>query len=577
MTQGRGPELVWPGKYDDDGTLVDPPPSEAVVETVAQIGRGDDPDRILHGDNLHALDALLETHRERVDLIYIDPPFATGGQFEVATRVGHGEARKAPPEIRAPAYSDRFEGGATGFLQMMAPRLRRMHALLAPHGSFYLHVDPTVGHMAKLVLDEVFGPGCFQREIVWRIGWVSGFKSKAKNWIRNHDLIYFYVKDPQSFTFNKKYVPYPPGYVRRDGNPPTGKGVPIDDVWNANTSEFALRGRDSLDSIQIKSFSNEKCGYATQKNESLARRIIEASSNPGDLVLDAFCGSGTLGVAARGLGRRFIGIDASASAVHIATKRLLGAQEDAGSADAGSAVVVQRVVEPDRPARFLDRVSRHLGISGDARGPFAGTLEGAPVVVAGYDEAVTQARIEGWASRCPAGCEALVVVGRRFDLPVQRPPVGGIDVTVLRVSEDLWNDAVAAAPGAAVHEVPTVGLDVSREGEGWSLVLDDYGVPHPGRLDAALWDAVGDPLDLVDAWSITWSATPLLAMQADVVLARSHQRRALPTRSAPQPLPTVEQTIRVLIVDVLYQRSVVLARVAPCPDAGVRLLDVRMG
>lgn len=562
MSRGSGPELLWPGKYADDGTLVDPEPVGAVLEVTAQIGRGEAPDRLLHGDNLHALDALLQTHRGRVDLVYIDPPFSTGGQFEVATRVGVGEARKAPPEIRAPAYSDRFDGGATGFLQMMAPRLRRMHALLAPHGSFYLHVDPTVGHMAKLLLDEVFGPGCFQREIVWRIGWVSGFKSKAKNWIRNHDLIFFYVKDPQRFTFNKHYVPYPPGYVRRDGKPPTGKGVPIDDVWNANTSEFALRGKDSLDSIQIKSFSNEKCGYATQKNESLVRRIVEASSNPGDLVFDGFCGSGTTGVAARGLGRRFIGVDASASAVHIATKRLL----EVGGASAPP-LSVERVVEPDRRARYQARVRAHLGIE-------AGTLAGTPVVVAGYDEAVTEERIAAWVRE--HGRDALVVVGRRFDLPLRRTEVPGVDVTVLRVSDDLWNDAIAAAPGAAVHELPSVGLDVACEGDQLTVVLDDYALPHPERLDPALREAVREPLDLVDAWSITWNATPLLALQTDVVLARTHQRRVLPTRSDAHPLPARPQPVRVRIVDVLHQRSTITALLVPCPEAGVRLGDARL-
>lgn len=561
MSRPSGPELVWPGKYDDDGTLCDPDPSGAVFEVDEQIGRGSEPDRLLHGDNLLALDALLETHREQVDLIYIDPPFSTGGQFQVATRVGRGEARKAPPEVRAPAYSDRFEGGATGFLQMMAPRLRRMHALLAPHGSFYLHVDPTVGHMAKLLLDEVFGPGCFQREIVWRIGWVSGFKSKAKNWIRNHDLIYFYVKDPSSFTFNKKYVPYPPGYVRRDGKPPTGKGVPIDDVWNANTSEFALRGKDSLDSIQIKSFSGEKCGYATQKNESLARRIVEASSNPGDLVVDAFCGSGTIGVAARQLGRRFVGVDASASAMHIATKRLLDVD-----VEHVPPLRVERVVEPDRRARYEARLRNHLGEA----------EAGVYTVLAGYDEAVTEGRIEAWVAQRPEGVESVRVVGRRFDLPLRRTAPTEVDVTVLRVSDDLWNDAVAAARGAAVQELPNVGVDVMPEGDRFSVVLDDYGFAHPERLDAALTEAVEDPLDFVDAWSVTWAASPLLHVQTDVRFARTHQRRTLPTRTALQPLPTTPQSILIRIVDVLYQHTTITAQLVPCPEAGVVLEDVRL-
>ena len=147
---------------------------------------------------------------------------------------------------------------------------------------------------------------------------------------------------------------------------------------------------------------------------------------------------------------------------------------------------------------------------------------------------------------------------------------------MLRVSEDLWNDAVAAAPAAAVHELPNVGLDVMRDGDTWTLVLDDYGVPHPERMSEALRAAVQDPLDLVDAWAITWDASPLLALQTDASFARSHQRRALPTRSQAQPLPTAPRSIRVRIVDVLYQHSIVTAQVVPCPDAGVRLEDVRL-
>lgn len=313
-------ELVWPGKLDAAGKRSRPPVTGATLTTQELYGAGTH--RLIEGDNLAALEAL-DDLRETVDLIVLDPPFATGGQFRLMTRVGVGHEGRPPPEIARPAYSDRFEGGVGGFIAMLDHRLQRLYALLAPHGSFYIHVDPTVGHAVKLLLDDVFGPQGFQREIVWRIGWVSGFKSRAKNWIRNHDLIFFYVKDPKRFTFNKQYTPHPPGYRRRDGKPPTGVGVPIDDVWNANEAEFGLRGIESLDSIQIKSFSTEKTGYATQKNVSLLRRIVAASSNPGDVVLDPFCGSGTTGVAAVGLGRRFVGCDINSDAIYLAKKRLL--------------------------------------------------------------------------------------------------------------------------------------------------------------------------------------------------------------------------------------------------------------
>lgn len=343
-------ELRWPGKYDALGRRTPIPRPGATLETLERWGEGEPRHRLVLGDNLAALDALAPALAGRVDLVYIDPPFATGGRFDLATRIGTGTH-----EHVSPAYEDRFEGGLAGFLAMLDPRIRLLHELLAAHGSFYVHVDPTVGHAVKLLCDEVFGPDGFQREIVWRIGWVSGFKTRARNWIRNHDLIFFYTKDPARFTFNKIYVPHPPGYRRRDGQPPRGIGVPIDDVWNANEAELALRGRDSLDSIQIKSFSTEKSGFATQKNESLLRRIIAASSNPGDLVLDAFCGSGTTGVAAAELGRWFVGCDVNAAALHVAKKRILEAADQPGAAEAGggrrSGVEVCRVASGDRGPR----------------------------------------------------------------------------------------------------------------------------------------------------------------------------------------------------------------------------------
>ena len=140
--------------------------------------------------------------------------------------------------------------------------------------------------------------------------------TRARGWIRNHDTLLFYAKGGRPATFHKEYIPYPPGYVRRDGKPPRGRGYPIEDVWNASDV-------DRMDSIQIMSFSGEKVGYPTQKNESLVSRIVRASSSPGDLVLDFCVGSGTTAVVAEKLGRRWIACDASPIAVHATRKRLM--------------------------------------------------------------------------------------------------------------------------------------------------------------------------------------------------------------------------------------------------------------
>ena len=192
------------------------------------------------------------------------------------------------------------------YLSMMAPRLVELRRVLKPTGSLYL----------KLLLDAVFGHGNFRNEVVWRIGWISDFKSQKRGWIRNHDTILYYVRSSAAHKrFNKEYIPYPPGYRRRDGEKPTGKGIPVEDTWNCSSG-------DVLDSIMIKSFSTEKLGYLTQKPVALLERIVKASSNPGEVVLDPFCGCGTTIAAAQKLSRRWIGIDITHLAISLIRHRL---------------------------------------------------------------------------------------------------------------------------------------------------------------------------------------------------------------------------------------------------------------
>ena len=331
-------ELVWPGKRTEVERVRLP---FQVIERVNEVRRSREgqapmavgaatlpgwwPDswrnQLIWGDNKYVLASLLDKFAGNVDLIYIDPPFATGNDFSYDVKVGDVPVTKQPSIIEETAYRDTWES----YAQFFYDRMVLARELLKGDGSIYVHLDPTVGHYAKVILDEVFGTESFQREIVWRIGWISGYKSRAQNWIRNHDLIYYYTKDPSRFTFNKEYVPYDSEYKRRgeDAPPDDGQGYPMEDVWNANRFEFALQGEDSLDSIQIKSFSQEKTGFPTQKNVSLVKRIIRASSNPGDLVLDFFVGSGTSPVAAEQTDRRWIGVDLSRFGVHTARKRLL--------------------------------------------------------------------------------------------------------------------------------------------------------------------------------------------------------------------------------------------------------------
>ena len=256
--------------------------------------------RLFFGDCLHVMRMLPS---ESVDLIYIDPPFFSGRNYNII----FGDKN----EVRS--FSDIWEGGMPGYLIWLNARLYEMKRLLKPTGSIYVHLDWHAVHYVKVELDKILGYENFVREIIWRLAWISGFKSRANNWIRNHETLLFYVKGAK-YIFNKTYVPHPRGYERRGGgkNP---LGVAADDVW---TDKDVY----SIQHLSFKTRMPEYIGYPTQKRQALVERIIKASSNPGDVVGDFFCGGGTTCAAAHKLGRRWLGCDISRVAVAITADRI---------------------------------------------------------------------------------------------------------------------------------------------------------------------------------------------------------------------------------------------------------------
>ncbi len=344
------------------------------------------PNFVLQGDNKEILSTLLvQGFRGKVDLIYIDPPFASGADYvrKVALR---GKKEKLEAEgysvTEQRQYTDIWANDT--YLQFMYERLILMQELLSKKGSIYLHCDPTMSHSLKLIMDEVFGPDNFQREIIWRIGWISGYKTKAKNWIRNHDTIFFYTKDKDNFIFNKEYIPYADDYVRRDGSKPEGKGYPIEDTWNCNDL-------DRMDSIQIMSFSPEKTGYETQKNENLLERIIKASSNEDSIIFDCFAGSGTTAVVAEKLGRRWIVADLNKGSIQTTMKRIQT------KIDGPRGIAHYRVnnYDANTDLEFRPIVIKKCGVEADRKDLFFdGTLDGTLVKIVNLSKPLTRLDIQ---------------------------------------------------------------------------------------------------------------------------------------------------------------------------------------
>ncbi|HEV7216794.1 MAG TPA: site-specific DNA-methyltransferase, partial [Chloroflexota bacterium] len=250
---------------------------------------------VAFGDNLDVLHTLADSS---VDLIYIDPPFNTGKvqgrtqlrvqRSEDARRIGFGGRRYSEQRIGRQAFADTFDD----YLAFLAVRLREAYRVLAPHGALYFHIDYREVHYCKLLLDDIFGRDSFLNEIIWAYDY--GGRTRRK-WPAKHDNILYYVKDPQRYTFNVdevERIPYmAPGLV---GSAKAKHGkLPTDTWWHTI----------------VPTNSKEKTGYPTQKPLGILRRIVQASSHPGDLVLDFFAGSGVTGAACLELGRRFYLVD----------------------------------------------------------------------------------------------------------------------------------------------------------------------------------------------------------------------------------------------------------------------------
>ncbi len=291
----KGEEKIKELKRDKDGTIRE--------------------NLIIKGNNLLALHSLKEQFAGKVKLVYIDPPYNT--------------------KNASLGYNDSFNHSS--WLVFMKNRLEIAKDLLTSDGSIYINIDYNEAHYLKILMDEIFGRKSFQREIIWRIGWLSGYKTIAKNYIRNHDTILFYTKDPNNFVFDKAYNTFKDytdrfnadskkqilekleqlklgkkdreeffKYISGVGLP---KKYPLEDTWNSSIY-------DKLNSVAVVSYSGEKVSKMLgveeikgQKPEKLLQRIIEVSTNENDIVLDYHIGTGTTCAVAHKLNRQYIGIE----------------------------------------------------------------------------------------------------------------------------------------------------------------------------------------------------------------------------------------------------------------------------
>ncbi len=329
---------------------------------------------IFHGDNL----AVLRKHvaDASVDLVYLDPPFQSGRDYHLIFEP-RGENR-GEKRVHAQAFKDTWKWGPEAeesyaeidavsgrpaaalrslramvgesdlmaYLCMMTPRLVELRRVMKASGSLYLHCDPTSSHYLKVLLDSIFGPACFRNEVIWRY---RRWPAKARRFQRMHDVLLFYTASPgklhtfntlygyerladstrKTFGIKKQRADFSSGHRKPSVEDVDTKGPQLSDFWDLDDVE--ANGTPSSDAWEvgvIAPIGKERTGYPTQKPEALLERVILASSNPGDVVLDPFCGCGTAIAVARRFGRRWIGIDLQKAAVAIVRRRMNCAAAD---------------------------------------------------------------------------------------------------------------------------------------------------------------------------------------------------------------------------------------------------------
>jgi len=346
-------ELVWPGKYNDDGTLREVPrvslpfqviervnESRATREakksahpTLFDVWEGKEGDtfeegwrnKLIWGDNLLVMGSLLEKFAGKIDLIYIDPPFATGADFSFKAPIGEEgkEIFKEQSIIEEKAYRDTWGCGRDSYLSMIYDRLRLISDLVGSHGTVFVHVDYRMDSHIRLLLDEVFGDGSFRNELIWCY---TGPARVTRDFPDKHDVILRYSKSDNPF-FNPDSEHARIAYAKslKAAAKPTGIYARREEELDYNV--YDERGKLAedwwADITPVGRITTEDLKFPTQKPEKLLRRIIDSCCPKGGLVADFFCGSGTTLAVAEKLGRRWIGCDLSRWAIHVTRKRLL--------------------------------------------------------------------------------------------------------------------------------------------------------------------------------------------------------------------------------------------------------------
>jgi len=549
-------ELIWDGKYDSNGKRTSPPRLKLPFQTVETINesaqqrqmslemfsagkQSDWRNRLIWGDKKYVLPALLDEFAGEVDLIYIDPPFKVGSDFSYTAAIpdlpetDENEGAtflKEPSIIEQKAYRDTWGKGLDSYLKWFYETVVILRELLSEKGSLYVHLDWHSGHYAKVVLDDVFVGDYFKNEIIW--WYYDKFPTGGNVLDRQHDVIFQYTKT-DNYKVNSvkepRVEPGRPTEVRKkvDGkitriiDPETGKTTFVEGTTEKKISDV---WRIPL----VNSMSSERVGYPTQKPEALLERVLKASTDEGDLVLDCFCGSGTTAAVAEKLNRRWITCDLGRFAIHTARKRLLSipdvkpfAVQNLGKYErqAWQAAEFGGEKEAAKIARqyhhfILDLYNAHP-IEGYTW--LHGIRDGRMVHVGSVDSPISpndvkQIAIEfkkakGKGKDSPS-VAAVDVLGWDFafelnEVASQQAAQAGINVRFVRIPREVLESKAVEAGDIKFFELAALSVDVKTKKQEVTLQLTDFIIP-PDDVPADVQKAITHWSQWIDYWAVDW-------------------------------------------------------------------------
>lgn len=555
-------ELVWEGKYRD-GKRVAPVRIALPFQTVETVNESAQDrrrtldlfasgkptewrNRLIWGDKKYVLPSLLPEFAGKVNLIYIDPPFDTGADFSFTTEIPETDEslEKEPSMIEQKAYRDTWgvtpeerQRGVSSldkYLRWFYDTVVILRDLLAEDGSIYVHLDWHVGHYAKVVLDEVFGPRAFTNEIVWY--YYNKFQGNIERFSSNHDVILYY-RSSDRFVFHRQREERdaPMRQLKRAWDKNAGRIVNVkDDEGHVQYQDVTDRAVDDVWRIPMLQPADrtENLRYPTQKREALLERILRASSNPGDLVLDCFVGSGTTAAVAEKLGRRWIACDLGRFAIHTTRKRLLGIPgvkpfvvQNLGKYERQAWMVAEFEKPEDRAAteaayrKFILDLFRAEPVTGLTW--LHGVKAGRMVHVGAVDAPVTLADVkaiaaEVWraAGKGEAGphTAAVDILGWEFAFELnetarQVAAEARVDVKFRRIPRDVL-DKKAVEQGDIqprdFFELRALSAKVTKKKRRVTLELTDFILPAED-LPEEIAKAVKHWAQWIDYWAVDWN------------------------------------------------------------------------